>query len=307
MTSSAMTEQPQATPELSLAACLLLAGSLRPSPLTAATRCSVLDLHLNGRETVLDSWIRHFEAIADSVGQSPLVQVIHGIAIPPGQAQTRQSRLELRLQQDAHEYRGPAGAVRDACQAYGEDSTIVIAEAARYVTGDLTRMIADHVRHASDITVGINRDSTPAGLFVVRCSTLALIQAKGFTDLKEQWLRKAVETGKRVRVSRLENGYSYELRTREGFLRAAGVAGGLMSLAACSGDVATVPTGAPRHLSEDVTIGDRAVVVDSVVMPGATIGEDAVVARSIVCGGARVASGGTVIDGVVPAGRENEG
>jgi hypothetical protein len=306
MTAPVLTEQPQAKPELTLAACLLLAGSLRPSPLTAATRCSVLDLYINPRETVLDTWLRHFEAIASSVGHDPAVQVIHGMVIPPDRSLARETRLNIGFQQDAQEFRGPAGAVRDACQAYSPEATVVVAEAARYITGDLTGIVADHIRHGSDITVGVNRDDTPAGLFVVRCSTLSLIQARGFTDLKEQWLRKAVDSGKQVRVSRLD-GYSYELRTREGFLRAAAAAGGVMSGAACSGDIATVPIVAPRGLSQDVTIGSRAVVVDSVVMPGAQVGDDAVVARSIVCAGARVGAGGTVIDGVVPAGLENEG
>jgi hypothetical protein len=308
MTASASPEQVRAAPGLSLAACILLAGSLRPSPLTVATACSVLDLHLNARETVLGVWLRQFGAMAEAFGQRPVVKIIHGLIAPPKRDLPIATPLEVKFQEDAQQFRGPAGAVRDACQEYPPEATVVVAEASRYVSGDLTRMLADHVSRGCDITVGVNNDNTPAGLFVVRCETLSLIQPRGFTDLKEQWLRKAVEAGRSVRVYRLRDGYSYELRTREGFLRAAGAAGGITSSAACTGAVATVPTGsAGEGLPEGVSIGPRAVVVDSVVMPGARIEEDVVVARSIVCAGAKVGAGGTVIDGVVPAGQEIEG
>jgi hypothetical protein len=311
MSQVAAPPQTQTAPGLRLAACLLLAGSLRPSPLTAAAGCSVLDLFLNPSETVLDVWLRHFDALAASVGQTPVVQVIHGMSATPPKVRSQTSRLELKFQQDSQQFRGPAGAVRDACHAYDPESTVVVAEAARYVSGNLTGVLAQHVEASADISVVVNRDSSPAGLFVVRCSTLALVQAKGFTDLKEQWLKKAVEAGSRVRVHQLVDSCSYELRTREGFLQAAEAAGGLSSPTICAtSDVAVVPVDAPGVLdavSEDVTIGARAVIVDSVVMPGASIGEEAVIARSIICPGAVVGARQAVIDGVVPAGRETEG
>jgi hypothetical protein len=300
------------TPSLKLTACVLLAGSLRPSSLAAAAQCSVLDLYLTQSDPVLDVWMRHFEAIAASIDQRPTVHVIYGLSTPvPRLHEDPSNRLELKLQEDAQQFRGPAGAVRDACSIYAPDATVLVAEAARYVSGDMTRLVAEHQSKAADITVACNADSTPAGVFVVRCSALELVPKVGFTDLKEQWLNKAVEKGLNVRVHRLRDSYSYELRTREGFLHAAGAAGGLFSTSACSStDSVVVPTDAPsvaHPVTKGVSIGTRAVIIDSVVMPGSQVGDDAVVARSILCPGAKVPAGGTVVEGVVNAGRESVG
>ncbi|HYE61221.1 MAG TPA: hypothetical protein VD997_04425 [Phycisphaerales bacterium] len=307
MTQVAPPPQIETTPSLRLTACVLLAGSLRASPLAAAARCSVLDLYLTPSETVLDVWMRHFEAIAAALDQKPVVHVIYGAATPAPRVPKHSNRLEFKLQEDAQQFRGPAGAVRDACSCYPPDATVLVVEAARYVSGDLTRMVAEHQSKNADITVACNEDSTPAGLFLIRCATLELVPTKGFTDLKEQWLKKALDKSHSVRVHRLRDGYSYELRTREGFLHAAAAAGGLTSTSVRSStDSAVVPADSPdvvHAVRDDVSIGNRAVIVDSVVMPGASIGEDAVVARSILCPGARVNAGGTVVEGVVPAGQ----
>jgi mannose-1-phosphate guanylyltransferase len=241
-----------------------------------------------------------------------LVHIIYGLSTPvPSVRDGVAAHLRIKLEEDAQQFRGPAGAVRDACSSYPGDATVVVAEAARYVDADLTRMVAEHQAANADITVACNSDSTPAGIFVVRCSTLELVPKIGFTDLKEQWLNKAVEKGFNVRVHRLGEGHSYELRTRDGFLHAAAICGGLSvtgaELSSDSGFVPAEDETVAHSVASDVTIGVRAVVVDSVVMPGAVIGEDAIIARSILCPGAKVPAGGTVIESVVPAGQESVG
>lgn len=288
-------------PSFTLAACVLLAGSLKPSPLTALTGGSVLDLYLDGRDTVLSLWIRRFEAAAAALAQKPTVHVIYGTA-SPGPALPAATTLPLKLEEDSQEFRGPAGAARDACQGYPPESSIIIAEAARYFSGDLLPVLQTHIERRAAITVVSNEDSTPAGIFIVRCSTLDLIPRVGFTDLKEQWLKKAVDGGVDVRVHRLRGSYSYELRTRESFLRAAAIAGGMSSpihsrLNVVSTHSPVRPDGgsAPQ---ESATIGPGAVIIDSVVMPGASVGPGAVVARSLICPGAVVAANAELIDDV---------
>jgi len=310
MTQVAQPPDSVTAPSLRLTACVMLAGSLRPSPLAAAAGCSVLDLHLTSTETVFDVWMRHVEAIAASTGERPLVHVIYGLNTPaPRVREPGSHTLTIKLEEDAQQFRGPAGAVRDACGGYPPDSVVLVVEAARYMDGDLTRMVAEHQAASADVTVVCNADSTPAGIFLVRCSTLELVPKIGFTDLKEQWLKKSVEEGFNVRVHRLRGGHSHELRTREGFLHAASIAGGLSGTEGeLSSDSAFVPaeTDSVVHsVPSDVSIGNRAVVVDSVVMPGVVIGENAIVARSILCPGAKVPAGGAVIESVVPAGQES--
>jgi hypothetical protein len=292
------------TPGVDLAACLLLAGGLKPSPLVAQTGGSVLDLYLRPDATVLSFWLDRFQELAPSA-PGPVIHIAHGASTPaPNDMLARRRGYRLRVEEDRQEFRGPAGAVKDACADYSPGSMVLVAEAARFVAGDLSPMLAAHVQSGADITVGCNPDSSPAGLFLIRCKTLTLVPPIGFMDLKEQWLGKAVEAGLNVRVHRLRDFTSYELRTRTDFLAAARAAGGIVS--------ATLPAPADVHvngssaneehaLPRAVEVGVGAVIVDSVIMPGAQIGKDAVVARSIVCPGGVVPPGAAIVDAVVPS------
>ena len=68
---------------LSLAACLLLAGGLKPSPLVSQTGGSVLDLYLRPGCTVMGLWLDRFQELAAHIGQLPDIRVVHGAATPP--------------------------------------------------------------------------------------------------------------------------------------------------------------------------------------------------------------------------------
>jgi hypothetical protein len=289
---------------LTLAACLLLAGGLKPSPLVAQTGGSVLDLYLRPSCMVMGLWLDRFQELAGHIGQLPVVHVVHGKTTPPpSDAEARKRAINIRIEEDRQDFRGPAGAVKDACADYRADSTILVAEAARYVSCDLTPMLAEHAASQADITVACNPDQSPAGVFLIRCRTLDFVPAIGFMDLKEQWLGKAVEAGLNVRVHRLRDAYSYELRTREDFLTAARVVGGLVcttSHPTKGVDVGSNSAGLMHPSEGGVSIGPGAVIVDSVIMPGAEVGAGAVVARSIVCPAGKVAPGASVVDAVVP-------
>jgi hypothetical protein len=275
-----------------LAACILLAGSLKPSPLAVEADRSVLDLHLSPEGTVLEYWSRCFMTMGQAIGHMPPVRVIYGTNGHAPAAPRDTPGLSLEL--DQQPFRGPAGAVKDACKRYKPGSLVIVAEAGRYLACDLAPMVREHVERRSDITVASDEDAVPAGVFLLRCETLDLVPAMGFTDLKEQWLGRAVSAGKAVRVFRFRRGSSFELRTREDFLTAAKAAGGLCST--IQGGFAGVEG---QALGGGASIGQDAVIIDSVVMPGATVGRGAVVVRSLVCASGVVAPGATVVDSVV--------
>jgi NDP-sugar pyrophosphorylase family protein len=299
---------PSSTPSgdspLKLSACLLLAGGLKPSPLVAQTGGSVLDLYLRPSITVMGHWFDRFQELAAHTASVIKIHVVHGATTPPpSDAEAKRRGIDIRVEEDRQQYRGPAGAVRDACAGYRADETVLVAEAARYVSCDLTQMMAEHAASGAEVTVASNPDSSPAGVFLIRCRTLQLVPSIGFMDLKEQWLGKAVEGGINVRVHRLKDAYSYELRTREDFLAAARVVGGLV----CTTSHPTKDVeqggnsaGLVHSLDGGASLGLGAVVVDSVIMPGAQIGDGAVVARSIVCPSGVVAPRASVVDAVVP-------
>jgi hypothetical protein len=271
-----------------LRACLLLAGGLKASPLAAATGISPLDLYLMPGATVFDAWLERCSTLSED-GAGPLeVRVIYGDATPaPTVPERVPATIRLRMERDTRQYRGPAGITRDAASEYDEDATILIAEAARFLAVDLISVVAQHRKRNADITVVCNADSSPAGIFLAKRSTLDLIPRIGFVDLKEQWLTRAVTGGVHIRVHRLAGNESHELRTPSQFLAAASAAR-LMRAGSLNGDS-----------SPAVQIAPGAVVVDSVIMPGAVIADRCVVVRSIVCAGARVEQGETIIDQVV--------
>lgn len=296
--------EPNANAGPILRACVLLAGGIKPSPLVAQTGLSVLDLSPRLGATVLSLWLDRFEALATPETR-PEVRILHGSRTPaPDHAELRRRGSSYRIVAETDDYRGPAGAVRDACADLPSDTTVLIAEAARYVSGDLRPMLASHVQSGAAITVACNPDQSPAGVYLVLVEALSLVPPIGFMDLKEQWLGKAAQSGLNVRVHRLDGSYSYELRTRGDFLQAARAAGGVTGPTQ-HGSGGVVQNGNSASLAHPVdvgvTVGPGAVIVDSVVMPGARIGPDAVVARSLVCPGGRVAQGQTVVDAVVPS------
>lgn len=282
-----------------VAACILLAGGLRQSPLTEATGLSVLDLHITPSQTLLEYWLERLHGLSGGPGE---VRVMH-CANTPAPKRPRGEEAAVRIIEDLQPYRGPAGSARDACSDIGPDGLVLIAEAGRLPAADLPRLLEDHLAHGADVTVGVSPDGSPAGVYLARCSTIALTPARGFMDLKEQWLSRVIARGLEVRVLTLAEPGMPPLRTRVQFVRA---------IRLLAGEPAT-PAGFPAGLfpatgsdlglrsviAEGARVDEGALIVDSVIMPGATVEGGSVVARSIVCPGAVVKRGEERVDAVV--------
>jgi glycosyltransferase involved in cell wall biosynthesis len=287
---------------LDLAACILLAGGLRPSALVAATGRSVLDLSLTTQRTVLDCWIDRLTESSAPFRRPVPIRVVHDAILPPPWPSARGAG-HVVIEQEPKALRGPAGVIRDLCHEYRPDQHVVVAEAARYVSSSLLPMLVDHVRHRADVTVAANPDGTPAGMYVIRCGALGLIPAVGFMDLKEQWLRRAVDAALNVRVHDVDGPGTLPLRSRRQFLRAAAVANAVAAAQRGGADLlpAEEITGL-RVICTGSLIGPGAVVEGSIVMPGAAIGSNAVVVRSLVAPNGRVEPGSDIVDAIVHAG-----
>ncbi|MBK7405906.1 MAG: hypothetical protein IPJ41_15120 [Phycisphaerales bacterium] len=281
---------------------VLMAGGFSPPPLGLEAGCSVLDLHLTREETVLDRW-RSALSTLDRAGLTGERMCLCGGSTPVPQT----TLGFLRTIMDRSDYRGPAGALRDACERMAPETTIIAAEAARCCLADLGQMLAQHVRSEADATVARNADESPSGLYVFSRAMLDEVPHVGFMDLKEQWLARLVAKGRRVMVYELAEPGSLPLRTRTDFLRA---------VRACAGvEIGPEPDSleprvlrgsrcAASILCEGAEVAPSAVIVDSVVSAGARVGEGALVARSIVGPGCIVRPGQTVVDAVVgPGGR----
>jgi glycosyltransferase involved in cell wall biosynthesis len=262
-----------------LAASILLAGGLRPSPLAATAGCSVLDLWPAADATVLDLCLDAIAELAGELSRVVPVRIVHDAHAPPPWPRAG-STAQVIIEQEPRPLRGPAGLLRDLCRDYGSHDHVLVAESARLPACSLAPVLAEHARHAADVTVVANPDHSPAGVYLVRCGVLDLVPAAGFVDLKEQWLPRAVEAGFNVRVHVLEAPGAMPLRTRRQFLDAAAPNG---SRVVCPGGL----------------IGPGASVIDSIVMPGAVVGPMATVLRSLLCPGSEVHAGANVVDAIV--------
>jgi len=279
-----------------IAAAIILAGGLRPSPLARAAGRSVLDLHLTESGAVLDAWTAHVEALAGARREPIPVRVLcDKTGEAPSQPTAPSELAPVAFEREASGYRGPAGALRDACDGYQPDDCLLVIEGARWVTGSLLDLAQFHDARAADITVGCDQSDRPTGVYLVRAATLQdLVPARGFMDLKEQWLARATDAGLGVWVHRSSAGSSIPLRTRTQFLAAAAAATRIEG-----GASENQGQGGFRVIAAGARVATDSVIADSVVMPDAEVGSAAVVARSIVCPGARVASGTEVVDQVV--------
>ena len=269
-----------------MAACIMLAGGLRPSPLMRATGRSVLDLWITERETVLDRWMRKLaEVREDSNGAWPL-RIIHDAVLPPPwppEARPETVRIEL----EPTPLRGPAGLLRDVCLRYPNASHVLVVEAARAFAGSLGRLIERHLASGADATVAANADGSPAGVYIIRCAALGVVPAIGFMDLKEQWLGRAQSAGFTMRIEKMRETMSHQLRDRRQFLAAA----------------AALRDGASSRsiICRGAQVLPGAIVRESVVMAGAVVESGATVSRSLICPDTRVQAGRDLADSVITA------
>ncbi len=279
---------------------MLLAGALKSSPLTAACGMSVLDLWLTRERTVLGLWI---DALRET-GRRWEVRVAHNRQTPAPRELGEHDGVLVREVIDAGSYRGPAGVARDATEDLTEDAEVLVCEAGRWVSCGLSGMLRSHESSDGGVSVGVNRDGSPAGVYLVRRRALAMAPGVGFMDMKEQWLDRVRASGQTARGVVFEGHGSMALRSRSGFVRAAMCAAGWRHEDEFGGVRVFRPNGANagglfRVIGAGATLGAGAHVEDSVVMGGATVGPGALVARSVVCPGARVEAGAEVVDAIV--------
>ncbi len=307
-----------APPAVSL--CVVLAGGIKTPPLARAAGRSVLDVWVSPSRTVLGAWVDRVREAWSGVDSPetdpPEMVVVHG---GPGSKPEPHSDLNVRVRDDDTEFRGPAGAVRDAANGQDSASFVLVIEGASFLRSPLNRLFCDPAESASAV-VGINADGSPAGLYLIRRELLDLVPPIGFIDLKEQLLRQAKEAGHRIVVRDMGPSAFQRLKTRRDLLAATRpIAGGLGSgpgpepgpgpEAWKRGDRTIGRPGLGGGcICEGASVAEDALMIDSVVMPGAVVGSRAVVVRSILFEGARVEAGEIVLDQMVAAdGRSGSG
>lgn len=281
-----------------LGAVLLLAGSSRKPELSLTGR-SPLDLPLAGGETVLDRLVSGMEGLGESGLE---VRLLTGHGGPGGELPLPRERglPWMRVERDPHALRGTGGVLADATSGYQPDALVLVVQAAQVrsegVARTAARLLAVARSEGADVVISTDAVDGPDGVMLVRCGALRGVKTLGFVDFKEQALSELAKTH-RVSVSRGE-GMAIPVRTLRDYLRAVRVVAGagdrdpLAELDPASGS-------AFRVVEEGASVGEGAVLVDSVVLRGATVESGAAVIRTVVGEGARVRKSATISDRLV--------
>jgi hypothetical protein len=183
--------------------CVVLAGGIRPSPLTRETHGPTLDLWLGPEGTVLEQWLAR-AAAASSPGAR--VQIVHDARMAGPSSPLRSSGMEVSIVAEPRSLRGPAGILKDVCAELDSSSVALVGDAARWLSRAPVDLLAAHAGRGAAVTVGVNADGSPAGLYAVTLGALEGVAKRGFVDIKEQWLERLSKAGAGVWTHRLPGG-----------------------------------------------------------------------------------------------------
>ena len=289
-------------------AVVLLAGGLTPSPLASAARMPALRLAPDGSRTVLRNWLDRLDALAGAEGVERLhLRIVFDTPRDADYAPIAHGRVAAEFQCESGKYRGPAGVARDMALGLPCAGDVLIAEANRWPLEDLSPLVHAHRDAGAEITVARQRDCSPAGMYVTTRAALELVPQRGFMDLKEQWLARAIAGGMHVRVFTFAGDGAPALRTRDDVLdltqKLTSPAPGMKP----AGSAPLVLDGAPprvadawRVISPDAAVDATAIVIESVVMPGARVEAGAILARSVATPGSVVRAGARLVGAIAP-------
>ena len=287
--------------DIDIAACIILAGTLRNSPLVEATNMSVLDLPITTEETLLDTWVSLIRRLPQCA-EAEIRVICYDHSPSPSVVHDHHGRI--RIERNPQSYRGSAGLVRDMCRHYHRNQSVLVIEGSRYGVSSLEGMFDRHSQTEADVTVGCNPDRSPAGIYLIRVEAFRGIADDGFVDLKEQWLGSVREKGMKIEIHGLDAPGFLPVRTLEQFLvaaryarHAAGQWGGVKN--DVRGLVRSDDARGLRVICQGALIAPGARVIDSIVMGDTIVSANATVVRCLICSGTRIQSGVEVADSVI--------
>jgi hypothetical protein len=287
---------------VSLAAVVLVAGSVRVSSLAKTARRTRLDLPLRTNETVGTHWLTRMGELRALLGapQLPLVIATNTIAGAPHDAASWPCTV---VRMDTEEPRGSGGALRDVAVGLDPMSHVLVAPAHSYTLEPLGSILEGLAACTADAVVHTTGEGVPTGFFRIRCGALAGLPLRGFVDLKEQALPQLASKFD-VRVVRTAHAAPMAVRTLDGYVRALRVAAGVGSVPEAERSEEWRSTFALAEAGS--LVHESARLHDSVVLAGGKVGAGAVVVRCLVGPEGVVGAGETVFDELIGAGGGHE-
>lgn len=267
---------------------VLLAGTIRPTPLRAAVGVPTVCLPVGDAGSVLHAWwksLRTVDGLArvivvvnsseDVASVTQLVERDGGLGFPG-------AKLEVIVEPAS--WRGAGGILRDVTEGLDEAQMVLAGEASVLPPTSLAPLV--EVMGAEDAgAVGIGPEDEPTGISAFRRGALMNVPTVGYHDLKEQLLPKLAERGAVVRAARFEHG-AQRMRDRAGYLEAVACSLRAVDHAQRVSSGASISGSAILDgfciIEPGAVVEDGAVVHEAVVMSGATISGGAVVTQSVV-------------------------
>lgn len=280
-----------------LRAVILLSGTLRVTPFGQAVARSHLDLPLDADQSILAGWRTAAHNLAERCGLNAIALrvLLNQRAARPVSA-TATSQVRLTLEEDQRPLRGTAGVLRDAIEDYDDNDLLLVANGAQAMLRPLDELVTAMTQRGGDVCLAANDDGTPCGFMLIRCAALRGVAQRGFVDMKEQAL-PAIARRHAVRVLPCDPPAGMPVRTLPDYIRAlrwrhhGGGAGAFAETWQCSFSIAE-PT---------ANVHPTARIHDSVVLGGTSVGAHAVIVQSVIGPGATIDAKQTVVDRVVGA------
>ncbi len=263
----------------------------------------MLDLPVRSGETVLSFWRDQVMRLAERhrLQHIPLRIMIDRASARPA-VRDEGGPAGIVIENDAAEFRGTGGLLRDLSAAYEPDDYIIVANAAQVLLRPLPELIELHAQAKGDVNLIAHEDHSPVGLMLVSCRALRQIKDRGFIDFKEQALPELAKTFD-VRVITVPFAAAKPIRSASVYLTA------LWHLHRCDEGLPAEPDPFVEDWFDTFGIVETGAIVDptarvhdSVVLDGARVGAGAVLVRSVICRGGVVRPGEVVTDQVVGTG-----
>lgn len=292
-------------PSVSVRSLLVLAGTVRETPLDRAIGMSPLRLPVGSGRTVMDVWATRGSQLR-GVWPGMTMRVVGkpgelaGVKCA-GTGSGGGTPDWVRIEEDPRPYRGTAGLLRDLVSDYADDEYVLVVAGRRLV---LSSMVPAAVAMGEEDVAVFAEGEEDTGVMGVRVGVIRRAREVGFEDFREQFLPRLAKEKEKVKAVRRDacGMRSRSIRRASDYLSAVRArvleeAGGAVG----ADEEAWKP--AFSLVEEGAEMGPGAMALDSVVMSGARVGEGATLGRCVVGPGGVVAAGARLLDVLVGARR----
>lgn len=271
---------------------VLLAGTVRPTPLHKQLGRSGLDLPVDESRSILNHWQDHISHLADRLHRDHLDThvMIDWTATAPISAWAH-SKSAISIERDPLELRGTGGVLHDLAKRFDDEDYLLVISANQMLFEPLDQLVVDMATLGGDVQLLSYEDGTPVGMMLCRCGALRDIAPIGFVDMKEQAL-PVIARHHQTLVLRRQLADVQPIRTLAHYLDGLRRMHGLEE-----SDMVTQP--AFNLVEVGAEIDPKASLREAVVLRGAKIDKGAVVARSLIGMGAHVKAGQVIVDQMV--------